>query len=198
MLDIKYDAILFNDDSYDVNFTIESDNSATAFIIDGGTGIPTMSQAYGHDMNGETIRDLQINNSGELGYDSSTRRAKMNIEDMGDESDLLYQLRPVVYESRKRQKILVKEPKKAISQNDSSKVEPEKYVESWEYTDEGFGNKRYGLIAEEVNEINPAFVWHNEDGIPDGVNYKELVSVLINEIQRLEKRVAALEAEVFK
>ena len=55
------------------------------------------------------------------------------------------------------------------------------------------GAKQYGLIAEEVDEVMPELVARTKDGDIETVLYHELPAILLNEIQRLEKRVAELE-----
>ena len=125
-------------------------------------------------MNGETIRDLQINDSGELGYDSSSIRGKTAVKDMED-TTWLYSLRPVNYESKARN-------------------------EKGEYIEKGLGYKRYGLIAEEVEKINPSFVFY--DTFPDGsmqvmgVHYNKLITPVIAEVQKHEARIKELESSV--
>lgn len=72
---------------------------ATRMSLDSATGILSLPEVYNHDMNGETIRDLQINDSGELGYSSSSIRNKIDIIDINDTS-WIYDLRPVTYSPR--------------------------------------------------------------------------------------------------
>jgi len=62
----------------------------------------------------------------------------------------------------------------------------------WKNTDK----HDYGLIAEEVDEHLPELVPKNDKGQPESVNYKHLVSLLIKEVQKLEARVAELEAQL--
>jgi hypothetical protein len=55
---------------------------------------------------------------------------------------------------------------------------------------------RYGLIAEEVEQVNDAFVFYDiieGQQMVAGVHYSRLIGPLLNEIQRLEQRVVALE-----
>ena len=53
----------------------------------------------------------------------------------------------------------------------------------------------YGLIAQELQPIEPMAVSGSEDGDEMmGVDYSKLVPILIKEIQELRGRVAALEA----
>jgi len=123
-------------------------------------GVVAMPAVYNHDMNGETIRDLQINNTGELGYDSSTRRKKTNIVNMADTS-WLYDLRPVNYS-----------PKQNLDMN------------------------RWGLIAEEVEEINSNFVFYNEDGQVEGIHKTEFIFPILNEVQKQKTYIESLEARI--
>ena len=62
------------------------------------------------------------------------------------------------------------------------------------YKSDPFGNKHYGLIAEEVQDILPRLVVHNQDGEVESVKYHELPAMLLNEIIKLNKRIEALEA----
>lgn len=55
---------------------------------------------------------------------------------------------------------------------------------------------QYGLIAEEVAEVFPELVVFNEQHEPETVKYHILPSLLLAEVQRLEERVHALEAEL--
>jgi endosialidase-like protein len=52
---------------------------------------------------------------------------------------------------------------------------------------------QYGLIAEEVEEVLPELVARNEDGQPETVKYHVLPTLLLAEVQRLEReRVSAM------
>ena len=55
------------------------------------------------------------------------------------------------------------------------------------------GKIQFGLIAEEVEDVMPCLVAYNEDGLPETVKYHELVPMLLNEIQKLNKRIEDLE-----
>lgn len=50
-----------------------------------------------------------------------------------------------------------------------------------------------GLIAEEVASVMPALVVNDKEGLPQTVKYHDLPALLLNEIQKLSKRVQALE-----
>ena len=53
--------------------------------------------------------------------------------------------------------------------------------------------KQYGLIAEEVDKIMPDIVVYDEDKKPHSVQYHILPAILLSEIQKLNKRIEALE-----
>jgi Chaperone of endosialidase len=51
----------------------------------------------------------------------------------------------------------------------------------------------YGLIAEEVADVYPDLVTKDADGNIQSVQYQKLTPMLLNELQKLRARVAALE-----
>jgi hypothetical protein len=57
------------------------------------------------------------------------------------------------------------------------------------------GGRQYGLIAEEVARIYPELVSYDANGKVVSVQYHELVPMLLNEIQRLNAKVAGDQAE---
>lgn len=56
-------------------------------------------------------------------------------------------------------------------------------------------SKSVGLIAEEVEKVMPSLVVHDDYGNVETVKYHDLVPMLLNELQRLEKRVTELESK---
>jgi hypothetical protein len=52
---------------------------------------------------------------------------------------------------------------------------------------------QFGLIAEEVAEVFPELVVRDDEGRPETVAYQNLSVLLLNELQRLQKRVEELE-----
>jgi hypothetical protein len=99
-----------------------------------------------------------IDSAGQLGTVSSSIRFKDNVQDMGDDSSPLMNLRPVTFEYKSHP-----------------------------------GIKQYGLIAEEVAEHMPRLVAHDKDGNVETVKYHEIAAILLNEVQKLSKRVEELE-----
>jgi len=59
-------------------------------------------------------------------------------------------------------------------------------------------SRQFGLIAEEVHDVMPYLVAFNKEGAPETVRYHELPALILNELQRLEKRVKYLEDKISK
>lgn len=53
-----------------------------------------------------------------------------------------------------------------------------------------------GLIAEDVEEINPNIVVHEQNGAPDGLKDRDLITLLIIESQKKDKEIAALKEDI--
>jgi len=122
---------------------------------------------------GATNRDVFVDNTGVVGYVSSLRDSKTEIQDLTDIS-WMYQLNPVSFKYRKRD-------------------------ENGAYTDETDGDIQYGMIAEEVQPIRPDLCFYDEvDGQQElrGIQYSKLTAVLLKAVQDLNTRIAALEAQV--
>ena len=60
------------------------------------------------------------------------------------------------------------------------------------------GSNKIGLIAQEVKKVIPQVVTGNEEKENLGMNYAELVPVLINSIKELNKKIENLEASIDK
>jgi hypothetical protein len=54
----------------------------------------------------------------------------------------------------------------------------------------------FGLIAEDVAEVNPDLVVHNAKGEPESIHYEMVNAMLLNEFLKEHKKVQALEATV--
>jgi hypothetical protein len=157
---------------------------------------------YAHDMNGETMRDLQINDAGELGYDSSAERGKMGIIDIPD-TGWIHKLRPVEYEPKKKEEYIsgVTEIETEIEDGTDGdgkpkfkKVKEQIEVKKKRYIKEGVGWKQNGLVAEEVDQVNPDLIFRHPDGAIAGVHYgKQLIIGLLSEVQKLKKQIDGLQ-----
>jgi hypothetical protein len=99
-----------------------------------------------------------VDSNGQLGTVSSSQRFKEDIEDMGDTSDGLMDLRPVTFR--------YKQP----YQDGSKPID-------------------YGLIAEEVAKIYPNLAVKGADGKIETVQYQKLTLMLLNELQKQNKKI---------
>jgi hypothetical protein len=64
------------------------------------------------------------------------------------------------------------------------------------YKQDGQGVRQYGLVAEEVATVYPELVTHTTTGEVQAVRYQELIPMLVNQLQRLQREVAELRARV--
>ena len=128
---------------------------------------------------GGTNRDVYVDSTGLIGYVSSTRASKLNIQAITDVS-WIHQLSPVTFYYRAKDK-------------------------DGNLLDEADGPIAYGLIAEDVEGINSDLCYYDEinnNQVLKGINYSKLVIPLLKEVQdlrlkmqTLEARIAALEAK---
>jgi len=140
------------------------------------SGIVSLPQCYGHDINGETVRDLMINSAGELGYDSgSLRIMKTNINDMPDTS-WIYDLDIKSYNYRER-----------IGHG----YKPESFSKTkyCKRTD-------YGSMVEDTVKIIPDICFFDtlSDGsrTPRGILWKKAVPALIKVVQDQKNEINML------
>ena len=58
------------------------------------------------------------------------------------------------------------------------------------------GTRQLGLVAEEVEKVNPDLVVRDKEGKPYSVRYEQVNAMLLNEFLKEHKRVQSLEATV--
>jgi hypothetical protein len=128
----------------------------TKFFAAGIVGVPTG--------NNDAVPVL-IDSAGQFGVVNSSRRFKEDIQDMGEASQRLMQLRPVTFRYRQA------------------------------FAD---GSKpiQFGLIAEEVAATFPELAVRDATGTIQSVHYERLNVLLLNELQRQQRRVQDLEEEL--
>ena len=51
------------------------------------------------------------------------------------------------------------------------------------------GSTQFGLIAEEVAEVDPSLVLFGDDGRPQTVHYQFLAPLLLNEVQKQQRTI---------
>jgi predicted heme/steroid binding protein len=159
---------------------IQNSSDAELFSIRNDGLIRTGTAATSPYNNSTSGRTMVIESSGGLGYTSSTRESKTNIQQLSNVS-WLYQLNPVSFNYRKKD-------------------------DEMNYTDEFNDEKWYGLIADEVEKVNEDLVFYNikEDGTKQlaGVEYNKLIAALIKssqeqqaQIEELSNKIVALESK---
>ena len=62
---------------------------------------------------------------------------------------------------------------------------------TFHYTADLQGAKQYGLIAEEVAKVYPELVVYGEEGQIESVQYHQLISMLLNEVQHHQQQIEA-------
>jgi len=123
---------------------------------------------------GATNRDLYIDNTGLIGYVSSLRASKTEIDPITDTS-WLHALTPVSFKYRKK-------------------------AEDGSYTNEIDGDIQYGMIAEDVAAVRPDLCFYDDVSAEDGtvtrelrgIQYSKLIPVMLKEIQSLRAEVNAM------
>jgi hypothetical protein len=146
-----------------------SSNADLFFVRNDGLFLTGSSAASPYNL-GTSGRGCIIESNGVLGYQSSTRESKINIEQLSDVS-WLHQLNPVSFNYRKKDNKM-------------------------NYTNEAQEEKCYGLIADEVEKVNEDLVFYNvkEDGTKQlaGVEYNKLIAVLIKSVQEQQAQIEEL------
>jgi hypothetical protein len=114
--------------------------------------------------------------NGRLGTSTSSRRFKEKIKPMDHASETLFSLKPVAFCYKK--------------EADSEGAE---------------GKSQFGLVAEDVEKVNPDLVVRDKEGKPYSVRYDQVNAMLLNEflkehreVQELKKQVAVLTAGLQK
>jgi hypothetical protein len=102
-----------------------------------------------------------IDSNGQLGTVSSSEAAKQDVEEIGEGSRRLLELRPVSFRYRQH---AASDPRTPL---------------------------QYGLIAEEVAEVFPELVVYDDEGRPETVKYHLLAPLLLHELQRAERELGA-------
>ena len=154
-------------------FRVVSQTNNTIVFKQGGdatfAGALTLSGTY-NSTSGPSPRALQIGNDGRVSGLASTRAAKKNIEYDYDTS-WVRDLKPVSYNYRVKDEVGA-------------------------YTSVAYESKEYGLIAEDVELVNPAICNYGADDELVGVEYSRLISPILSQLQTALTRIEALEAEV--
>ena len=135
----------------------------------GASSVGNLNAAFISGIQGITVTGtaVLVSSSDQLGVAASSKRFKNDIQDMESASEVIYKLRPVTFTWNRNSAPGLKDAPQA---------------------------RQCGLIAEEVAPLLPQIVGFDKNGTPLNINYGDLTSLLVNEIQKLNTRILALEA----
>jgi uncharacterized coiled-coil protein SlyX len=138
--------------------------SADNVICIGALGANVSNRCYIGHIRGATVGNgdginVIVDSDGQLGTSNSSRRFKKDIKPMDQTSEAILALKPVTFHYKNL---------------DSKKAE---------------NTPQFGLIAEEVAEINPDLVVRDPDGEPFTVRYDAVNAMLLNEFLKEHKKV---------
>jgi hypothetical protein len=144
-------------------------NSGTAYLTLTSSGNAVVPGVYSATVGG-TNRDVYVDNTGLIGYVSSLRETKTDIQPITN-AQWIYDLQPVSFYYRARDR-------------------------EGNLTDQRDGDLSYGLIAEDAEIVNSEICYYdiiNGEKVLRGINYSKLIVPLLKEIQDLKRRIAELE-----
>ena len=163
-------------------------NGSNGVGIYGGTGDTeaVISGLYAGYFQGN-VRSTGIINGVTVG--NSDVRYKRDITDLRPERSLksILTLRPVEY-------YLEQQYVKVVSVDSLTKRESVTIHPVYDEKSKVFQNKHYGLIAQEVQRLYPDLVYELDDSGYLGINYMEIIPMLIQSIQELNSRIEVLES----
>ena len=134
-------------------------------------------------------RDVYITSSGEMGYLSSIRESKANIQSLSN-IDWLYNLSPVSFNYREYEKI-----------DQTSEVDGKTETKTVKnYLDTYSSEIEYGLIAEDVALVNADFCEYDVDSEGNktlvGVGYRKLITPMLQALKDQKKLIEDLTARI--
>jgi hypothetical protein len=138
--------------------------SADNVICIGALGANVSNRCYIGHIRGATVGNgdgvnVIVDSDGQLGTSNSSRRFKKDIKPMDQTSEAILALKPVTFHYKNL---------------DTKKAE---------------NTPQFGLIAEDVAEVNPDLVVRDADGEPFTVRYDAVNAMLLNEFLKEHKKV---------
>ena len=129
-----------------------------------GSAFATSDRCFIGNIRGVTVGNgdginVIVDSDGQLGTSNSSRRFKKDIKPMDQTSEAILALKPVTFHYKNQ---------------DTKKAE---------------NTPQFGLIAEEVAEVNPDLVVRDADGEPFTVRYDAVNAMLLNEFLKEHKKV---------
>jgi hypothetical protein len=145
--------------------------TADNVVCIGAAGENVSNRCYIRNIRGVTVGDgdginVIIDSSGQLGTSNSSRRFKKDIRPMDQISEAVLALRPVTFHYRNQ---------------DTKRAEDA---------------LQFGLIAEDVAEVNPDLVVRDANGEPLAVRYDAVNAMLLNEFLKKHRKVQDQERRI--
>jgi hypothetical protein len=153
-------------------FIVRGRQGTEAFKVDAGSPAVYSTPIYASTVGG-TNRDVYVDDTGLLGYVSSIRESKTNIQNIADTSWLL-QLNPVSFNYRKKDA-------------------------EGNYTDKADGQVEYGLLAEETETVKQEICFYDRvDGKLElrGISYSKLITPMLKLLQEQQAIINDLKARL--
>jgi hypothetical protein len=147
-------------------------NTGTTYFNINGSGNMICGGVYTATVGG-TNRDVYVDSTGLVGYVSSTRESKLNIQRI-EGAQWLHQLEPVSFNYKAKDK-------------------------DGNFINEPDGDINYGLIAEDAELVNASICYYDQvdgENVLRGINYSKLIVPLLKEVQELRKQLAQMEARL--
>lgn len=170
---------LFRDNTSNNNYRVQiAKNLSGSFLSlysgSGTNGVILRSYSYptilgAYDNTTGSAANLNIDSSGNIKRSSSSIRYKTNVRDLELDSNILSSLSVKTFEQE---------------ENEINDVTGELTKTN---------KTRHGFVAEEVVEILPEGVFRDEQGIPEGIEWNLITSLLVDKVKDLMARVEALE-----
>jgi hypothetical protein len=136
-------------------------------------GVIIASSIYNTNISG-TTRTVSVRDDGALGYVSSTRESKININTLNN-VEWLNKLNSVLFNYRKKD-------------------------EEGNYTNDFYNSINYGLIADEVEKVNKELVFYDVEENGDlklaGVHYDKLIIPMLKMLQIHQAQIEAQQAQI--
>ena len=162
---IGANALSFSTGDYNIALGIAAGNGVTTasnVIAIGTDGNDVNDSCYVGNVFGATSPSgigVFVNSNGRLGTATSSKRFKEQIRPIGKANKALFCLKPVTFHYKKE-------------------VDPE-----------GEGKSQYGLVAEDVEKVNPDLVVRDKEGKPYSVRYDQVNAMLLNEFLKEHRKV---------
>jgi len=126
-------------------------------------------------LNGQVIRDVQISNTGTMGYDSSKSKNKMNVKYLTkDDIQWLYKIPTMSFNYKGRTK-------------------------DGRLTGSAVPQRLYGAFAEDMHKIQQDMCYYDDNthklGL-QGIHYKNLIIPTVTALQEQKKEIDSLRRQV--